>query len=275
MEKISRSELRKIQIKMLKYIKNICEQNNIRYFLFGGTLIGAVRHKGYIPWDDDVDICVPYKDYRRLINIINSKNEYKVLNPYDNEDYYYFFSKMVDKRTILIEDNYKKIKDMGVFLDIFPICNMPNDKEELDKYVKKVKKLERSFFRMYGFKKYYYNKNLIIRIIKAIIFFIPYLFKKKIYKNKYKLLNLLEKYESEDTDYVGNVLPPCTIKGMVKKEVYDESTYVQFEDEMYSASAKYDQYLTQVYGNYMTPPPENERIAPHMFDAFWKNKVES
>ena len=117
MEEMTIEELRKIQIEMLEHIDTICEKHNLKYFLLGGTLIGAIRHKGYIPWDDDIDICMPREDYKKLIEIINTQedNKYTILNPYENEDYYYFFSKMVDNDTILIEDNYNRIKEWEYF----------------------------------------------------------------------------------------------------------------------------------------------------------------
>ena len=140
MKEITQTEQKEILLDMLKYVDEICKKNNIKYFLYGGTLIGAIRHKGFIPWDDDLDICVPYKDYRKLITLLKQDNKYNVHNPYDNEDYYYFFTKLTDKRTILIEDNYNRIKDMGVFLDIFPFYHLPDSIEEYNKLYKKKKK---------------------------------------------------------------------------------------------------------------------------------------
>ena len=76
MKEITQTEQKEILLDMLKYIDEICRKNNIKYFLYGGTLIGAIRHKGFIPWDDDVDICVPYNEYRKLITILKQNNKY-------------------------------------------------------------------------------------------------------------------------------------------------------------------------------------------------------
>ena len=203
MKELTVEEIRKIQIEMLVYIDIVCNDTNLNYFLQGGTLIGAIRHKGYIPWDDDVDIYMPLEDYNKFINIINSKekNRYLVLNPYENEDYYYFFSKFVDKETVLIENGYKQIKNMGVFVDVFPMYNLPDSTEELEKYSKKLIKLEKIYFRNYGFLKYYNDSNNLRRLIKMILYFPEHILlkNKKNILNK-KILKLMEKYKNVETD---------------------------------------------------------------------------
>ena len=135
------AEIKKIQLGALKYVKEICQKNNIDYYLMSGTLLGAVKYKGYIPWDDDIDIALKRKDYLKLIKLINDDNsdDYKILSIYNTKDYYYLFAKLVSKKTKLIE-NAKEIKEMGVYIDIFPL-DYYNDNYE--KYINKIKFIKR------------------------------------------------------------------------------------------------------------------------------------
>lgn len=272
MKEIKQDEQKKILVEMLKYIDEICRKNNINYYLLGGTLIGAIRHKGFIPWDDDIDICVPYKEYRKLIGILKKDNKYNVLNPYDNENYYYFFTKITDKRTVLIEDNFKKIDNMGIFLDIFPIFHLPDSEEELNKINNKMKKFEKTYFRFYGFQKYFYDKNKFRSFIKAIIFFPQFIIKKK-YKNyKKQLLDLIEECDKVQTNYIGNIISPSSIINTHRKEIYQDKIEVEFESLKVFAPVGYDEHLKKIFGDYMKLPPENQRVTEHHFKVYWKEE---
>ena len=270
MKEINQDDQKKVLVEMLQYVDKICRKNNINYFLLGGTLIGAIRHKGFIPWDDDIDICVPYKEYRKLIEILKEDNVYNVLNPYDNENYYYFFTKITDKRTVLIEDNFKRIDNMGIFLDIFPIYHLPDSEEELNKLNNKMKKLEKTYFRFYGFQKYFYDKNKLRRIIKAIVFFPQFIIKKKYRNYKKQLLDLIEECDNIQTNSVGNIISPSSIINTHKKEVYQDKTEVEFESLKVFAPIGYDVHLKKIFGDYMKLPPENQRVTEHHFKAYWK-----
>ena len=270
MKEITLNEQKQILLEMLKYIDEICRENNIEYYLSGGTLLGAIRHKGFIPWDDDVDICLPYKDYRKLIEILKQDGKYNVHNPYDDENYYYLFTKLTDKRTILIEDNFNRIKDLGIFLDIFPLYHLPNSDEEYKNLCDTIKKLEKQYFRFYGFEKYYYNRSKIKRIIKAIAFFPQFIFKKIFKNNRNKILDLFEQNDKIETDYIGNPAPPCSYRNRFSIDVFEDKIEADFENIKAYAPVKYDEFLTTCYGDYMQLPPEDQRKTEHNFKAYWK-----
>jgi len=113
-------EIQKVDLEILRFFDNVCRENNLTYFLSGGTLLGAIRHKGFIPWDDDVDLVMPRKDFEKLIEILDkSDSNYKLFIPGCSEDYFYTFGKLVDTRTVLDEFDYCPIKGMGLYIDIF------------------------------------------------------------------------------------------------------------------------------------------------------------
>ena len=127
-KKLSRDELKKTYIGILEYIDKICRNNNIEYSIGCGTLLGAVRHGGFIPWDDDVDIVIMRSEYEKLVKSIKEDNDriYGVVTP-DDEGYYYNFAKVTDKRTILKEKNWPNYDRLGVNVDLFPQDYLPED----------------------------------------------------------------------------------------------------------------------------------------------------
>ena len=127
MKEISLNELRKIQIDILDKVHNFCIQNNITYFLSSGTLLGAIRHGGYIPWDDDIDLYMPRESYERFINIYkDDSHDTRVITLYNNKEYYYPFAKVEDTNSIVIENVPEKF-NIGINIDIFPIDGVPNN----------------------------------------------------------------------------------------------------------------------------------------------------
>ena len=122
-------ELKKKLIDMLKWFHNFCVANNIRYYVLGGTMLGAVRHHGIIPWDDDIDVGVVSDDYLKLEGLFShtKQTRYKFEGPStEASDYYYSFSKLYDTSTTLIENTKYRIK-RGVYIDIFPLVGMGNN----------------------------------------------------------------------------------------------------------------------------------------------------
>ena len=271
MKEINLNELKEIQLDMLKFVKNICEVNNLKYFLCGGTLLGAVRHQGYIPWDDDIDIFMPIEDYKKFIKIIKDNNEiaYSILDPYDNDEYYYFFSKLIDNRTVMIEDNMPQINGFGVYIDIFPIYGLPNYTSQLDDYVDKMLQLNDIYKVKACPQTWNYSKNKFKKIIKSIVKF-PMYCKYKNIASKKRILSLLEENNYNKTKYVGYILSAYEKKEILDKRVFDKAIPMKFEDEYFNVPIGYDQYLKQIYGDYMKLPPLEKRQSHHNFTAWWK-----
>lgn len=261
-------ERKKIALDILKYIKKICEKNDIKYFLAYGTLIGAVRHKGFIPWDDDIDICLLYSDYIKLINILKKDDNYNLISPYTNDNCYYCYSKLVDKSTFLVEENLKVIDNMGIFVDIFPLYNLPNGKFKRKTLVKRLTILNKIAKRQIWTEHYYDSTNVPKSIVKAILFFPEYIYCKMINVNK-KILNMAKKYNNTDSGYVSNLPTDDPSTAILEKNIFSDTVNISFEKIYFKAPIKYDEFLCKIYGDYLKLPPVEERCLPHVIKA-WK-----
>ena len=263
--KISREECRKIQMNILLVLDDICKRNDLNYYLGYGSMLGAVRHKGYIPWDDDIDICLFREDYDKLIKILKEQQEINWLDIVDSSvgEYYYPFAKATDNRTIAkMEDN---ITPHGIWVDIFPIDNVPNSKYRIKIYIYNCYLLRAmtiamttDFSEVKNVKKLKYKKflNCIANIIgKNRIC--------KYYEKKCK------KYINKEKKYVAVL---CSAYGyrdrMVKKYLLESEEYI-FEKRKFSGFKNYDFYLSKLYGDYMKLPPEDKRRT-HSVNAVWK-----
>lgn len=255
MEKLKSDEIKRIQVEMLKYIDKICVDNNIKYTLIGGSLIGAIRHKGMIPWDDDIDIGLTYENYIKLIKILEKSKEYNLINHSLNDKYYFPFSKLTDKNTILIEKDYEGIEGYGVYLDIFCYRPVPDNYKKAKSYFKKEQYYN---FMLGGIKKVNREKNLVKKILKYIRYIIVKIVGKEYYflkleklHNKYINLqskNVLTEWHAYSFD-----------KELKKREYFDQFIRVEFEGLQVSITKEYDSFLKSTFGDYMKLPPEEER----------------
>jgi lipopolysaccharide cholinephosphotransferase len=268
-KKISLPEIREIELDLLKELVKVCKANNLRYFLAGGTLLGAIRHQGFIPWDDDIDVLMPRKDYMQLVEIFNVENKenMKIFSIYNNSDYYYSFLKLVDTRTTLIEHQKLLIKDLGVSIDIFPMDGMPESRVETKRLLKKIRQYYKMQYaaRLPGF-------SSDCRWYKFVQMYVRYILAKRIgYKKLIKNIeNLTTKYDYETSDYIGCSVAGYGIKERVSKKAFESAIEVQFEDGYYNAPIGYDEYLSNLYGNYMQLPSKEKRVSGHKTEAYWK-----
>ncbi|MFQ9516381.1 MAG: phosphorylcholine transferase LicD [Eubacterium sp.] len=266
MKEIMEKELRQIQVDILKYIDQICKENDIQYSIAYGTLIGAVRHKGYIPWDDDIDIVLLRTEYEKLLDILYKKNDgYRVLSPRDKK-YYFSYAKLSDERTMLIEKNWKKIEGMGVNIDIFPLDGWPTDNREA--YFKEAMQL-RSNIESCMTDIWYYHPKKYMRVIKYLVRYgkVKKIKKKESDYHKTRLKEFLEQYD-ENQEYVGYI--PDMPFALFPREMFQNYTDMKFENETFRAVKDYDTFLKPVYGDYMQLPPEEKRVSNHDFKAYWR-----
>ncbi len=264
MRKIEIDEMRQRLLSMAEYLQNICKENGLKMFLSGGTLLGAVRHKGLIPWDDDIDVHMPRPDYDRLIKIFKEKEnigKYKLLSHELNDKYVYTFAKLVDDDTLLIEDDIYSGVDMGLYLDIFPIDGLGDDIATAEKQMKKMNKylvMNYALLVKPWRKKCTFFKNFAIELMRCAV---------KIYginRLHKKIRKLAKSLPYEQCEYVGEYIDQVGSNRIVRRsEVYGDSVDMQFEGLKLPAPVGWDKYLTQFYGDYMQLPPEKKRVATH------------
>lgn len=264
-------EIQQIALQILLYLDGVCREHNLKYFMVDGTLLGAVRHQGFIPWDDDIDIWMPREDYDRLTKLLeaNPKGRYRMLN-IDTADWYrYGYGKVIDTQTLLREDTGYS-GDMGIFVDVFPYDGLPGETEEAyAPFVKKCQYLEsQRGSACCTWKRYIGDRKAT-----------PSKWLKWSFRKLYGARRILKKldrvcrtYSPKDAKMVGCICDGYRLRDMMPAEVVKETTELCFEGHMLKAPAGYLQYLEKLYGDYQKLPPKEQQVTHHGFQAWWKNE---
>ena len=257
-------ELKSLMLSILKDVDAFCRKNNIHYFLTYGTLLGAVRHKGYIPWDDDIDIHMPRPDYMRFMKEYSHKY-YKAYCAEYTPEWDNYIAKVCDERTIIDEGHGDKC---GVYIDIFPLDGWP--KREMSRTVHYW--TVRFYLRLWS--SLHYTRfltvergNGIAKNVRIILsrFLALFLTSKKMLT---KLTKTKMKYSYDDSQFVGSLT--CGKWSMIPKLICKSFIDGDFEGNKFLIPEYYDQWLTIIYDDYMQLPPEENRVSRHGFRAYWK-----
>ena len=262
-KEITIDEQKKILIKILAYVDNICRKNNIKYSLIGGSLIGAIRHNGFIPWDDDIDIILMPKEYKKLICALKQRNDYELLIPSESKGYYYPFAKLVDKQTVLYEYNAKHIPNYGVYIDIFQYRYISNNKIlQTISYMKQSILKDMISLSMVSNTRTKEEKN----ILKKIAF---YLARKT---NTQTWLNMYLKCMNQKTS--NHIVSSWPVYGKTKEIQHINDTkhyeYHIFENIDAMIFSSYDSILKTTFGNYMQLPPKEKQKTHHKMKIYRK-----
>ena len=272
-ERMSTETMRAVQIDMLNAFADYCDANELRYYLSGGTLLGAVRHKGFIPWDDDIDVNMPRPDCEKLQEMTGGVlGKYLIKAPTVDTTVRCEYWRIYDTETV-IENTMGGSSKIPIyhpiFIDIFPIEGLPDSKVRT---------------------KWHYMKIGIIRKMKRVAS-LEHPAGKTIYAHMFHIImtplakivgysrwqNMLQKeaikYKFDDCNYVGVVTAwvHAEEEKMLKAD-YLPPVEVQFENRTYHAPANYDYYLSSLYGNYMKIPPKRKQVSHHDFTAYWRKK---
>ena len=268
MREMTKTELRDCQISILNYFKNLCKNNNLQYWLEYGTLLGAVRHKGYIPWDDDIDVAMFRKDYDKLIDVcrINPDIRYKFSCVENDPSCMYPFGKIIDTQTVLYELGEDGIKT-GVYIDIFVYDDAPENENERNKIFDKLDFYGRlrDYQLPMGKAPLSLKRVLVIIARKVISFFPRQYFTKKIIENAKNNCKTESGYVCDFT------FPYYCSRWCVKKAIFEELIELEFEKQNYKAPKRFDEWLKIQYGDYMKLPSiEEQQAAQHKIKAYFK-----
>lgn len=273
---LSMAEIQNVSFEILKAIKKICDNERLNYGLAFGTLIGAVRHKGYIPWDDDVDIIMPRPDFEKLMRYFSDHAEelqpYEPLNRSKNPDYPYTMTRIIDNRYILDVDNEKPC-GMGIFVDIYVLDGAGNSMKEARSLLKKTKKYPSRIFLSTRIKlKNGGTKGFIKNLIKPLFFVYVKLIGREHFVKK--LYNIISQYDYDKCSYLACLEWDNTTASATAKVDIENPVEVEFNGEKFKAAANIDFYLTHAYGDYMTPPPLKDRVYHHLYKVYKKEDIE-
>lgn len=263
MKQLTLPEIRQRLLGILIELNDFCEENNIHYYLCAGTLLGAIRHKGFIPWDDDIDIAMSRPFYDKLQDIARHNDvfhgHYKIVI-YQNGTTHYPFMKVLDTETYTEQSYTNETNENSLWVDIFPFDGVPAD---------------------ISARKHLYHKELIVRktlnltyakigdgktkfkaIVKPLL--IPFA---KLYgadrANK-KIDQLCRSYGYDNAKYVGDIIWGAYNSEIMLKKNFENFVYVSFEGHKFRTMSCWDQYLTDLYGDYMQLPPKSERENHHL-----------
>ena len=252
--------LQKKLLEMFAWLTAFMEKNNIRYYAMGGTALGAARHQGFIPWDDDIDICLPRKDYYKLISLLRDPIDHYIIETADNgaKDFNYNFAKFYDTNTSMTEELRYNIT-RGVYIDIFPLDGLGNTMEEALSTYKKIDRMNivlamiTSTFRS--------DRNILKNVAVFIGRLIPICPKWLIRK----IQSECSKKDFDDYKYVTNCMSTYRFKEILDKSILGNPTVYKFEDIYIKGPEKMDVYLSSIYNDWRALLPLGKRHSAHDF----------
>ncbi len=258
------AELRRIELDILDHVARFCDERGIKWFLIGGTLIGAIRHKGFIPWDDDIDIGMLRPDYERFVREFPDRGTYRLRTP-ERGSYMYPFTKVVDTRTSVREEELTA-RNLGVWIDVFPFDGAPSRD-----YCPSLTKTWRRI------REYIRTRNLPVsgkgrRLARKLGIWAT-LPLRLLPNNRaaLRLKRIAMRHSVSDSPYIGILVWGYGLREIIPRCAFDGIDFVEFEGRKLPAMSGWDLYLSTVYGDYRTPPPPEKRKSSHGFKAWWNN----
>ena len=262
--------MQQIELNLLLELDKVCKKHNLQYYMDGGTLLGAMCYEGFIPWDDDIDLKMPRRDYDCLLGLNYAFPEYITLEAPSRKNCDYTMLKLMDNRTQLLEKTGDVTKTTGVYLDIFPMDGHPADKDECEKHFAELQRLNSLYhYSLNDFSDLKESRKFITRVKGWIYSYIytPW----KLYQC---LTEKAKKYRYDEADYVGLVIEGDPVKERFKKEWLEPGFTMEFEGYRFPAPIGYKEHLEIFYGNHVTQPECYHNLprypSQHNHIVFWK-----
>lgn len=263
-------ERQKIALDVLLFFKAFCQENDIHFFLAYGTLLGAVRHKGFIPWDDDVDVMMTRTEYNKLLSNIGKMNHpyYKMISMHNDNRYFAPLAKLYDDRTLLKQEYGQDERvDYGIYIDLFIIDALPDDYNLAEKQYKRAEK-ERYLWGICTRKLSARSSSWIKHIARVPVALCLKAIGYRHFLKKYEKIAI--EYNDKGTSHSGIIIYGEGLKKeYFSNELFNDPSCVTFEGVSFAAPSDVDYYLKQMYGAYMQIPPEEDRKI-HPSKAYWK-----
>lgn len=272
-ERLTLEEIQKVSLSILSDVHEFCINNDIKYSLAYGTLLGAIRHKGFIPWDDDVDIVMPRKDFERFCNLYKSEKGYKILSP-DSSESLIPFGRVYDTRSTRCSTTAPwSTFETGVWIDVFPLDGVEDNYDDFKARIQSLrntaKKIAMTRTSSEGFLHTKTLRRKCTWIVKKI-----YTFGTNIKQLKSSYLQDIQRLEFDKSNYFGQLscYDEATHKEHNPKEDFQNCVEVEFEGKKMLAMNGYDRVLKRYYGDYMQLPPKGQQVPKinSYIDFFWK-----
>lgn len=268
MKEMNLKEVQTVSLDVLKEFHRFCIENNLRYTLAYGTLIGAIRHKGFIPWDDDIDVMMPRPDYNRFVEAYQDNDSYICLAP-EKKNSYLAYARLADiKSTRIVPGAPWSNKKTGIWIDIFPIDGVEADIESFMKTVKNNYSVwKKTIYARQAMGELSTHKSLmwnLKRFTKKILFY------NKLPQYLNTIIQLCHRYNYDDCFYVSNLTHLLyASRSYFKKDIFEEYIEIPFEDSAFKCIKDYHTILTMIYGDYMQLPPVEKRLGHTYHNFYW------
>ena len=265
LKEIEKEAYKRIPFEILLYVADFCEKNQIRYSLAYGTLLGAIRHKGFIPWDDDIDIIMPRSDFERFKSLYHS-DRYPLSDISINENHATAMAKVYDSKTVFHNKWMKR--DYGLFIDVFVVDNFPSEEIERIKWQKRIRNLITiNNMKNICLSDILHSNLSFLSIMKKLLLKALPVRKKNIQK---EIVELSQKYNKLNTKFVGITMSQDNPFDLYPSDFFEKYIDIEFENHSFKAIRQYDTWLRICYGDYMQLPPVEKRVGKHGIKAFYK-----
>lgn len=283
MKRIDLDEVKKIQLDILKNFDDFCNKNNLRYYLAGGTLLGAIRHKGYIPWDDDIDLIMPRPDFMKLTKMFNqANNQYRLNSYFNNKHNNSTVGVIEDIRTLKVYNLLDINNEFGVNIEIFITDGAPNNYFlrkiywSICNFLTIILSLSEQKFTV---SKHYVDKNVKFatakKYIRSAVKFLTIPIAKCIcvLDITFIVTKLVMLFDADKSEYIGcSTFPHYGYRECVKAKDFLPIEKRKFEGYLFNTPKNYQEYLSNLYGDYMKMPPKEKQVSHHDFTAYWKDE---